>query len=116
MSMTQTYHLNAIQPEICIEQELPFKRLKLVKAQCNRLIGSHPLAGLSLNVQNNRHSYHLYAYTSPSDGKSFVSNNVLEQAARLPHLTKEGILRLIIRPELFELDPETEVVIEMEIL
>ncbi len=116
MSMTQTYHLNADQQEITIEQQSPFKRLRLIKAQSNRPVSSHPLAGLNLNLQNNRYSYHLYSFPSPSDSRLFASTNLLEQAARLPHLLKEGVFKLIIRPELFILDQQTEVVIEMEIL
>ena len=115
MSMTQTYHLNAEQPEIRIEQQSPFKRLRLIKAQSNRPVSSHPLAGLRLNLQNKQYSYNLYTFTSPSDSRFFSSTNLLEQAARLPHLMKDGILRLIIHPELFVLDQQTEVVIELEI-
>ncbi|HMO31412.1 MAG TPA: hypothetical protein PKE07_00300 [Lacibacter sp.] len=113
--MTRTYLLNATQQEICIEQDSPFKRLRLLKAQSNRPVSSHPLAGLQLLLQNNRHSYNIYSFKSPNDSTSFITHNLLEQVGRLPHLIKEGFHRLTIRPELFQLDPQTEVLIEMEI-
>lgn len=114
--MTQTYHLNARQQEILIEQEFPFKRLKLIKARCNRPVSSHPLAGLNLNLQNSRQSFNLYSFTMPGDGSSFLTYNLLDRVSSLPHFIKDGFYRLIIRPESFVLDQQTEVMIEMEIM